>query len=923
MPMITPRTPEPTRTTSGEGPQWGGSATLPSFGAPLKPRKPVTEDLVVAAEARADDELDIDVDDEASADFGPEPTAFGGHVPVPELLAAPASTRAPLARAATPVPPPPLSSDVRHPAPLSSAAAAPSLRSPLLPPRAPLSRAATPPPFFGPEPARLDPAASLAAPVPFAETPSFEAPPPFEAEVTRYAATPFSVDAPEPPKAAPVRLESRTGDAPLARIGLLTVARVIGTPVPPEDELARASEPAEAVDAIESVALVADTVPPQPHEAAPHEAAPHEPPVADRRVSSAPPPGGAPDPDLVDPSDVVDLETFDLAFLSVFAPPAPPSPPAGNVVLSATTGDLVFAPPATAAALKTDQPLAPPPLPKLVAQAPLARRHAQLPPKGDVVLGIDLGTTYTCAAVVEAKHASVLASRWGTPTIPSVVAFLPDGKTLVGEAALRHGNDPRRVIAGSKRIFGRAFHSPIVQEAKDHFAYEIVEGNGGDAAIRVDGRVIELEDVAAAILREVRESAALQLEGRVNRAVITCPAHFNERQRESIRVAGELAGFHVERVLSEPTAAALHFGLGRGMQKRKVLVYDLGGGTFDVSLLEVDGDVFEVLGTGGDTFLGGIDFDACIADLIVEAFLEKEQIDARSDPVAIARVLEFAERAKRELTERSNTIVQIDHLTVQPHAARSITVPIRRARVEELWTPLVEHTASIVEQMLERVQVAPSEIHEVLLVGGQSRTPLVQKRMEALFGRKLTRDVNPDEAIAQGAAQLGDSLARSSNVTLIDVLPMSIGVGLPGGRYKRILERETKLPAERSYSLKSTRDDQTRFEVMLFQGEDESVENDEPLGVVELNDLPKGPRGSVTVIVTLRVTSQQVLEIEARETRTGKGVKAKLATKHTAETIRRKLGLPATPSKDANKSKRLQRRGTGVWGWLSGLFKRR
>jgi molecular chaperone DnaK len=324
----------------------------------------------------------------------------------------------------------------------------------------------------------------------------------------------------------------------------------------------------------------------------------------------------------------------------------------------------------------------------MASRQPLERRREILPPKGDVVLGIDLGTTYTCAALVEAKHASVLASRWGSPTIPSVVAFLADGRTLVGESALRYSSDPRRLIVGSKRIFGRAYHSPIVQEAKDHFSYEIVEGPGGDAAIRVDQRIIDLEDVAAAILREVRESAALQIEGRVNRAVITCPAHFNERQREAVRVAGERAGFHVERVLSEPTAAALHFGLGRGMTKRKVLVYDLGGGTFDVSLLEVDGDVFEVLGTGGDTFLGGIDFDACIADLIVEALLEKEHIDARTDPVAVARVLEYAERAKRDLSDRTATIVQIDHLTVQPHAPRALTVPIKRTRVEELWSPL-------------------------------------------------------------------------------------------------------------------------------------------------------------------------------------------------------------------------------------------
>ncbi|MFO0722153.1 MAG: Hsp70 family protein [Myxococcota bacterium] len=639
---------------------------------------------------------------------------------------------------------------------------------------------------------------------------------------------------------------------------------------------------------------------------------------------------GGDDPNLLlaDPSDIVDLETLDQAFDSIFGQEAmqqqtaPPQSAPDAPVISATTGDLTHPPPPVT--LRTDTLHAPPPLPVQTQQLTRRREVPMLAPKGDIILGIDLGTTFSCAAIVERRHASVLASRWGSPMIPSVVAFLPDGRTLVGESALRYGNDPRRVIAGSKRIFGRAYHSPIVQELKEHFAYEIVEGSDGDAAIKVDGRQIGLEEVAAAILREIRESAGLQLEGRVNRAVITCPAHFNERQRDAVRYAGELAGFHVERVVSEPTAAALHFGLGRSLTKRKVLVFDLGGGTFDVSLLEVNGDVFEVLGTGGDSFLGGIDFDACIADQIVEAFLEKEQIDARSDPVAIARILQYAERAKRELTDRSSTIVQIDHLTVQPHAPRSLTVPIRRSRVEEMWAPLIEHTATIVTEMLERAEVKPSEVDEVLLVGGQSRTPAVQKRMEQLFGRKLSRDVNPEEAIALGAAQLADSLNKSGGVTLIDVLPMSIGVGLPGGRYKRILERDTKLPAERSYSLRSTRDNQTRFEIVLFQGEDENVDNDDPLGIIELNGLPRGPKGSVTVIINLRVTAQQVLEIQARETKTGKSIQASFGTKHTGEEVRKKMGLPGQLSHEELKARRSKRsRIKGVWSWLTGLFKRK
>lgn len=654
------------------------------------------------------------------------------------------------------------------------------------------------------------------------------------------------------------------------------------------------------------------------------EAAPDDPAAVQAALAAAEAPGELDPMEVADPLDIVDLETLDSAFDSIFgyqnAATAVPGNTTDAPVISATTGELTHPPPPVT--LRTDAVMATPaPAQQLTRQ----REVVQLPPKGEIILGIDLGTTYSCAAIVERRQASVLASRWGSPTIPSVVAFLPDGRTLVGESALRYGNDPRRVIAGSKRIFGRAFHSPIVQELREHFAYEIVEGADGDAAIRVDGRTIGLEEVATAILREIRESAGLQLEGRVNRAVITCPAHFSERQRDAVRYAGELAGFHVERVLSEPTAAAIHFGLGRSLSKRKVLVFDLGGGTFDVSLLEVNGDVFEVLGTGGDSFLGGIDFDACIADQIVEAFLEKEQIDARTDPVAIARILQYAERAKRELSDRSSTIVQIDHLSVQPHAARSLTIPIRRSRVEEMWSPLIEHTATIVQEVLDRAEVKPKEVDEVLLVGGQSRTPAVQKRMEQLFGRKLSRAINPEEAIALGAAQLGDTLGKaSSTVTLIDVLPMSIGVGLPGGRYKRILERDTKLPAERSYSLRSTRDNQTKFEIVLFQGEDENVDNDDPLGVIELAGLPKGPKGSVSVVINLRVTAQQVLEIQARETKTGKSVVANFATKNTGEDVRRKMGLPGALSHEELKRRKTRRsRIKGVWSWLTSLFKKK
>jgi molecular chaperone DnaK (HSP70) len=546
-----------------------------------------------------------------------------------------------------------------------------------------------------------------------------------------------------------------------------------------------------------------------------------------------------------------------------------------------------------------------------------------LGPKGDILLGIDLGTTYSCAAVVEHGSARVLASRWGTLTMPSVVTFLEDGRTLVGETAMRHANEhPERTVIGWKRLLGRPYSSVAVQEARTHFAYEIVEGENGDAAIGIDDRIIPLEDVASIVLQELRESAALQLNGRVNRAVITCPAHFTDKQREVIRRAGELAGFYVERVLGEPTSAALHFGIGKNAQDKKVLVYDLGGGTFDVSLLHVNGDTYEVLATGGDTFLGGLDFDSYIAEILADTFIAQENIDPRSDQSSIARLLTFSERAKRELSTNESTVVEIDHLVVRPFAARSLTVGIRREQVEELWTPLVDHTLGIVEDVIARAHLTLEQIDEIVLVGGQSRSPLIQKRVEKLFNRTIPRSVNPDEAIALGAAQYADSLEKEA-VTLIDALPMSIGVALPGGRFKKIIERDTRLPAERTYHLHTTRDDQARFEIVLFQGESEQVDDAEPLGIIELDHLPKGPKGAIGVLVTLKVTADCVLEVSARETKTNRVVHSRLATKQTNEELRKKLKLPPAPSKaEARRHRSELHRPKGVWGWITRLFGR-
>lgn len=578
---------------------------------------------------------------------------------------------------------------------------------------------------------------------------------------------------------------------------------------------------------------------------------------------------------------------------------------------------------------RTDYQAPPPPTPPpppvqedVPVSEHLVRAVGDLGPKGEAIIGIDLGTTYSCAAIVENGEARVLATRRGKPTIASVVFYDQSGRTFVGETAVKKGEvEPQRMVIGSKRLMGRPYHSPLVQEVMGHFAYPIVQGYAGQAAIRMDDRIVALEEVAAEILRELREAASLQVDGRLNRAVITCPAYFNERQREAVRVAGEIAGFHVERVLNEPTAAALHYGFGKGLDARRVLVYDLGGGTFDVSLLEITGEVYEVLATGGDSFLGGIDFDACVAEMLAEAFVEQEHIDPREDPAAVARLLQYAEAAKRDLSTMVTTIVQIDHLVVQPYAARSITVALKQKRAERAFEPLVEQTLRVVVEVCERAGASIWEVDDILLVGGQTRTPLVRRRVAEVFGKQPLSSVHPDYAVALGAAQYAATLDSFDSIVLIDALPISIGVGLPGGRMKKIVERDTRLPVQRKYRLHTTRDNQRNFEILVFQGEGDWVQNNEPLGMLLVPNLPKGPRGSVSVDVELEVNEECILRLSATETKSGKKVEAQFGTKDTPEDLRRKLGLPDTPTHaEMERMKEEANRPKGVWRWLTGLF---
>jgi molecular chaperone DnaK len=338
----------------------------------------------------------------------------------------------------------------------------------------------------------------------------------------------------------------------------------------------------------------------------------------------------------------------------------------------------------------------------------------------------------------------------------------------------------------------------------------------------------------------------------------------------------------------------------------------------------VTGTVYEVLATGGDSFLGGIDFDACIAEMLAEAFLENEHIDPRSDPLSVARLLHYAEKAKRELSTNLATTVQIDHLVVKPYAARSLSVPLKQARVEQAFEPFIDRTLSVVEEVCQRAGVSLAQVDDILLVGGQTRTPLVRRKVAKLFGRQPISSVHPDYAVALGAAQYAASLESFDNIVLIDALPMSIGVGLPGGRFKKIIERDTRLPVKRKYTLHTIRDDQQSFDILVFQGEDDWVQHNEPLGMLHVPNLPKGPRGSVSVDIDLFVNEENILKLIARETKTGRVVEAAFGTKDTPEELRNRLGLPAQPTHaELQKMKEEANRPKTVWRWLTGLFSRK
>src|SRR5437868_4588483 len=442
-----------------------------------------------------------------------------------------------------------------------------------------------------------------------------------------------------------------------------------------------------------------------------------------------------------------------------------------------------------------------------------------MPADKPLILGIDLGTTNTCVAYVRNKVARVVPSDKGALILPSVVAVSEKGDLLVGNVAKdQMVTNPRNTIYGAKRLIGRQFNPKVVQDIKHYFSYEIVEGPEGEASVVLGNRVYSLPQISAFVLQHCKRVAETTLGQEIHDAIISVPAYYNDNQRQAVKTAGKLAGFNVRRIVNEPTAAALAYGLNRGFD-HKVLVYDLGGGTFDVSVLQLHGNVMEVLATGGDTFLGGVDFDNRIIDHVLEEYRRETKIDLTQSPIAMQRLKNAAEAAKIDLSLLSNVVIELPYVADRRGKPVDLRIPLSRERLNTLVMDLVDRSFALVDQVMGEKNLNKSEIAEVLLVGGQTRTPLVQGKTHQHFGKPPRKGVHPDEAVALGAALLAEPTQEIDSVTLVDALSMPIGFAMPGGRFRKVIEKNTQIPSQRSFRLPPTKG--AVMELDIFQGDSE------------------------------------------------------------------------------------------------------
>ncbi|HEB97503.1 MAG TPA: molecular chaperone DnaK [Sedimenticola thiotaurini] len=492
------------------------------------------------------------------------------------------------------------------------------------------------------------------------------------------------------------------------------------------------------------------------------------------------------------------------------------------------------------------------------------------------IIGIDLGTTNSCVAVMEGDKARVIENSEGDRTTPSVVAFTNEGEVLVGQSAKRQAvTNPHNTLFAIKRLIGRKFDDDVVKRDVDMVPYKIVRADNGDAWVEVNGKKMAPPEISAKVLQKMKKTAEDYLGEEVKEAVITVPAYFNDSQRQATKDAGRIAGLDVKRIINEPTAAALAYGMDKQTGDRKIAVYDLGGGTFDISIIEIaeiDGEhQFEVLSTNGDTFLGGEDFDMRIIDFLVETFKKEQGVDLRNDPLALQRLKEGAEKAKIELSSSQQTDINLPYITADASGPKHLNIKLTRAKLESLVDDLVSSTVEPCKVALNDAGLTTADINDVILVGGQTRMPMVQAKVEEFFGKAPRKDVNPDEAVAVGAAIQGGVLAGDvKDVLLLDVTPLSLGIETMGGVMTKLIEKNTTIPTKASQVFSTADDNQTAVTVHVLQGEREMASANKSLGRFDLTDIPPAPRGVPQIEVNFDIDANGILNVSAKDKATGK-----------------------------------------------------